>query len=152
MKPGGQRAKGAVAERAAAALLTQMLSLEPPASRYLREGRADDCGDIDGCGDLTVQVKHFADEMAALRSAIRGVKIQQRNAGTSESLCMVKVSASSLWLFAWQEPGREAITTKVNKHVLRLIAECNTVHPVLFEGWLLGCGAQWLQRVKETDQ
>lgn len=81
--------KGDAAEREAAALLTDLLGVV--VRRKLGAGRADDCGDLDGLADWTMEVKNRPGDIArALREGLDDATREQENAGTTHGAALVR--------------------------------------------------------------
>lgn len=83
-----QKNKGDRAERELAQQLELRLGFR--VRRKLGAGRADDTGDIDGLPDTTVQVKNYADVLAAIREGLKDLAVQQANAGTTHGVLFVR--------------------------------------------------------------
>lgn len=79
-------AKGAETERLVAAYLRDQGF--PQAQRYLREGRRDDMGDIDGVPHTTIQVKYVA--RPSLQEWVTATLKQRSNAGNPLCLLVVR--------------------------------------------------------------
>lgn len=79
-------AKGAETERLVAAYLREQGF--PAAQRYLREGRRDDMGDIDGVPLTTIQVKYVA--KPAVQEWVTATLKQRSNAGNPLCLLVVR--------------------------------------------------------------
>jgi hypothetical protein len=97
--------KGDRAELEVAALLTGLLGI--PVRRKLGAGRTDDCGDLDGLDDWTIEVKNRpGDIVRALREGLDDAAREQANAGTTFGVALVRrpggrwVAAMSLEQFA----------------------------------------------------
>jgi hypothetical protein len=86
-KPNASHAKGAKAERDVARYLRDHGMWM--AERYLREGRTDDKGDIEGVPWTTVQVKYVA--QPSIQSWIKDTIKQRDNAGTPFCLLVVRI-------------------------------------------------------------
>lgn len=81
--------KGDSAEREAASLLTDLLGL--PVRRKLGAGRQDDCGDLDGVPDWTLEVKNYPNDIVgALRAGLVDAEREQANAGTTFGAAMIR--------------------------------------------------------------
>ena len=88
---GTSKRKGDSAEREAATLINQLLGV--PARRKLGAGRLDDCGDIDGVPDTTVQVVSRSTDVVAvgmIRKPLE-VQVQSENAGTTFAATFVRI-------------------------------------------------------------
>ena len=83
-----QKRKGDAAERELAQQLQTLLGIR--VRRKLGAGRADDTGDIDGLPDCTAQAKNYADVLAAIRTGLAGIEVQQANAGTTHGVLFVR--------------------------------------------------------------
>ena len=103
--------KGDSAEREAATLINQLLGV--PARRKLGAGRLDDCGDIDGVPDTTVQVVSRSTDVVAVAVVRKPleVEVQSRNAGTTFAATFVRVRGGTWrvvltpeqWATMWRE-------------------------------------------------
>lgn len=109
---GSQKRKGDRAEREAAQIIHDLLGV--PARRKLGAGRADDCGDIDGVPDTTVQVVSRATDVVAVALVRKPleVEVQARNAGTTFAATFVRVRGGTwrvvLTVDQWSTYWREA--------------------------------------------
>jgi Holliday junction resolvase len=83
-----QKNKGDKAERELAALLADQLGI--PVRRKLGAGRLDDCGDIDGLPDTTIECKSFRDVMRGIREGVDDCVREQANAGTTFGVTFVR--------------------------------------------------------------
>ena len=88
--------KGDVAEREAAALLSDLLGFR--VRRKLGAGRADDTGDLDGIPDTIVQVANYADWVRAMRIKPPASEQQQSNAGATFGVTAIRMPRGR-WLF-----------------------------------------------------
>jgi hypothetical protein len=82
MPRNASKAKGDQAERAVAAIISDLLGLT--VKRLLGAGRAEDVGDI-GVPDTAVQVKHYPKTglAAAVADCVKDLERNQANAGTT---------------------------------------------------------------------
>jgi (2Fe-2S) ferredoxin len=81
--------KGDQAEREAASLLSDLLGTV--VRRKLGAGRLDDCGDLDGLPDWTLEVKNRpGDVLRALREGLADVEREQANAGTPFGAALIR--------------------------------------------------------------
>jgi len=88
--------KGDEAEREVEKILHDLTGW--PVRRKLGAGRADDCGDLDGIPDTTIQVKNYpSDPMRAIRETLNELPAQQANAGTTFAVGLVR-RPRGLWL------------------------------------------------------
>jgi hypothetical protein len=108
---GASKRKGDSAEREAATLINQLLGV--PARRKLGAGRLDDCGDIDGVPDTTVQVVSRSTDVVAVgvvRKPLE-VEVQSRHAGTTFACTFLRVRGGiwrvvltpEQWATYWRE-------------------------------------------------
>ena len=63
----------------------------------LGAGRADDIGDLDGMPCCAIQVKHWYDITAAIRTGMAQLKQQQANKNATDSVLFIKHSKHG-WL------------------------------------------------------
>jgi Holliday junction resolvase len=75
------KAKGDRAERELADLINTLTGWT--IRRKLGAGRTDDCGDLDGLPDCTIQVKNYTDPARALREILLELEPQRVNAKTT---------------------------------------------------------------------
>jgi Holliday junction resolvase len=83
-----QKEKGSRAERELAALLADQLGI--PVRRKLGAGRLDDCGDIDGLPQTTIECKDYRDVLRAIREGVDDCVREQANAGTTFGVTFVR--------------------------------------------------------------
>lgn len=113
---GASKRKGDEGEREAAELIHGMLGV--PVRRKLGAGRLDDCGDLDGIPDTTVQVVSRGTDVVnvgVVRKPVE-VELQARNAGTSFAATFVRIRGGTWrvvltpeqWATYWREATRRA--------------------------------------------
>jgi hypothetical protein len=108
---GASKRKGDEGERECAALIHDLLGV--PARRKLGAGRADDCGDIDGVPDTTVQVVSRSTDVVAVGVIRKPLEAQEQsdNAGTTFAATFLRVRGGKWrvvltveqWATLWRE-------------------------------------------------
>jgi hypothetical protein len=108
---GASKRKGDQGEREAAALIHDLLGV--PARRKLGAGRLDDCGDIDGVPDTTVQVVSRSTDVVAVGVVRKPLEaqVQADNAGTTFVATFVRIRGGKWrvvltpeqWATMWRE-------------------------------------------------
>jgi hypothetical protein len=108
---GASKRKGDSAEREAATLINQLLGV--PARRKLGAGRLDDCGDIDGVPDTTVQVVSRSTDVVAVGVVRKPLEVEEqaRHAGTTFAATFVRIRGGKWrvvltpeqWATYWRE-------------------------------------------------
>jgi ribosomal protein L19E len=83
-----QRDKGNRAEREVATLLAALTGW--PVRRRLQEGRADDCGDLEGLPDCCAQVKNYVDPARAMREALADLPDQKERSGARYGVAFIR--------------------------------------------------------------
>jgi hypothetical protein len=82
------RRKGAAAEREIANQLADLTGWR--VRRRLQEGRADDCGDLEGLPGVCAQVKNYTDPARALREALAELPTQRDLAGARWGVAFIR--------------------------------------------------------------
>jgi hypothetical protein len=108
---GASKRKGDAAELEAARIIYDLLGV--PARRKLGAGRLDDCGDIDGVPDTTVQVVSRSTDVVAVGVIRKPLEVQAQadNAGTTFAATFVRVRGGKWrvvltpeqWATYWRE-------------------------------------------------
>jgi hypothetical protein len=108
---GSSKRKGDHAELEAARLIHDLLGV--PARRKLGAGRLDDCGDIDGVPDTTVQVVSRGTDVVAVGVVRKPLEVEQqaRHAGTTYAATFLRVRGGTWrvvltpeqWCTLWRE-------------------------------------------------
>lgn len=83
------KAKGDRAELQAASILADLTGFK--VVRKLGAGRAEDTGDLWGIPDTVIQVAHWADPVAAIRTKVAGAEAQRINAEATFAAAMIKL-------------------------------------------------------------
>lgn len=88
---GAAKSKGDMAEREAAALISDLLGIN--CRRKLGAGRLDDCGDLDGIADTVVQVAWWpkAGVLRAVREKPLAAEAQRVNDGATFAATFVRM-------------------------------------------------------------
>jgi hypothetical protein len=108
---GASKRKGDGAEREAATLIHDLLGV--PARRKLGAGRLDDCGDIDGVPDTTVQVVSRSTDVVAVGVVRKPLEVEHQSlhAGTTFAATFLRVRGGiwrvvltpEQWATLWRE-------------------------------------------------
>lgn len=86
--PHPAKRRGDKAELDAARLLAELTGWK--VRRKLGAGRADDTGDLEGLPETVCQVKSYKDQTRAIRETLDELPAQQRNAGATFAMGMIR--------------------------------------------------------------
>jgi hypothetical protein len=108
---GAAKRKGDSAEREAATLIADLLGV--PVRRKLGAGRADDCGDLDGVPETTIQVVSRSSGVVAVGVVAKPTEVaaQARHAGTPHAATFLRIRGGTWrvvltpeqWAALWRE-------------------------------------------------
>jgi hypothetical protein len=104
--------KGKDAELELSGLLRELSGW--PVKRRLQEGRATDCGDLEGLPDCCAQVKWRNDPLRAQREALAALPAQQEAAGSTFAAAFIR------------HPGRQWVVVMTPAMFVTLLREATT--------------------------